>query len=111
MPTTPAGDAPPPASHHFPLAAPPAGDALIIARWPAPAQAVDEGALAAFDALKGLVRAVRNARAEYGVEEKRRVAATLVVADAGLRLALEAEIQVRVCVGGRKEARTEGVWD
>ena len=60
---------------------------------------MDEGALAAFDALKGLVRAVRNARAEYGVEEKRRVAATLVVADAGLRLALEAEIQVWGCWG------------
>ena len=63
---------------------------------------MDEGALAAFDALKGLVRAVRNARAEYGVEEKRRVAATLVVADAGLRQALEAEIQVWVACEGVK---------
>ena len=35
----------------------------------------------------------------------------VVVADAGLRQALEAEIQVWGCVVGRKEARTEGVWD
>ena len=71
------------------------GDALIIARWPASGQAVDEGALSAFEALKGVVRAVRNARAEYGVEEKRKVAATLVVqGDAALSEALTAELQV-----------------
>ena len=40
------------------------------------------------------MRAVRNARAEYGVEEKARVAATIVIEDAALRKELEAEIQV-----------------
>jgi hypothetical protein len=40
------------------------------------------------------VRGIRNARAEYGVEEKRRIAATLVVEDAALREDLTAELQV-----------------
>ena len=49
------------------------------------------------------MRAVRNARAEYGVEEKARVAATIVVeGDSALRAALEAEIQV---VGGSGRGR------
>lgn len=57
---------------------------------------MDHAALEQFGALKGLVRAVRNARAEYGVEEKRKVAATLVVEDEGLRAALTAELPVRL---------------
>lgn len=38
--------------------------------------------------------AVRNARAEYGVELGRRIPATLVVAEPGLRAALAAELPV-----------------
>lgn len=71
-----------------------AGDALIVAPWPVANRPADATALSHFESLKGLVRAVRNARAEYGVEEKRKVAATLVVEDEGLRAALTAELQV-----------------
>jgi hypothetical protein len=38
------------------------------------------------------VRAIRNARAEYGVEEKRRIAATLIVSDPALRASLAGEL-------------------
>ncbi|GAX77411.1 hypothetical protein CEUSTIGMA_g4857.t1 [Chlamydomonas eustigma] len=69
------------------------GEALIIAQWPSEGLVVDEGALSAFNALKGIVKAVRNARAEYGVEEKKRVAATLVVEDTALRQQIMAETQ------------------
>ena len=44
--------------------------------------------------LQAAVRAVRNARAEYGVEPGRKVAATLAVASAELRAALESEADV-----------------
>ncbi len=71
------------------------GEALIIAKWPAPGSTVDRVALSHFEALKSLVKGIRNARAEYGVEEKRKIAATLVVEDAALRAALTAELPVR----------------
>jgi hypothetical protein len=45
-------------------------------------------------ALQAAVSAVRNARAEYGVELGRRIPATLVVAEPGLRAALAAELPV-----------------
>jgi len=68
------------------------GDALIVAPWPATGGAVDSAALSHFDSLKGVVRSVRNARAEYGVEAGRKVAACLVCSEAGLREALSAEL-------------------
>ena len=68
-------------------------DDLISAAWPV-AGAVDEAAMAHFSAAKELVTAVRNARAEYGVELGRRVPAELQVADAGCREALAAELAV-----------------
>ena len=45
-------------------------------------------------ALQAAVSAVRNARAEYGVELGRRVPATLHVAESALRAALAAELPV-----------------
>jgi valyl-tRNA synthetase len=68
-------------------------DDLISAAWPA-AGPVDEEAMAHFSAAKELVTAVRNARAEYGVELGRRVPAELQVADEGCRAALSAELAV-----------------
>ena len=68
-------------------------DDLISAAWPA-AGAVDEEAMAHFSAAKELVTAVRNARAEYGVELGRRVPAELQVADEACREALAAELAV-----------------
>ncbi|KAG2496325.1 hypothetical protein HYH03_005557 [Edaphochlamys debaryana] len=73
------------------------GEALITASWPARGLPVDESALASFEVLKGCVRALRNARAEYNVEPARKIGATLVVEDAATRQALESEIAV-VCL-------------
>ncbi|KAA8495921.1 Valine--tRNA ligase, chloroplastic/mitochondrial 2 [Porphyridium purpureum] len=57
-------------------------EALIIARWPAvDVSVVSANDVAAFQRMQALVRAVRNARAEYQVEPKKRVAVTLQVAD------------------------------
>ena len=68
-------------------------DDLISAAWPV-AGAVDDSAMAHFSAAKELVTAVRNARAEYGVELGRRVPAALQVADQSCREALSAELAV-----------------
>lgn len=70
------------------------GNALITASWPAEGLPRDPQASAQFEALQAVVRAVRNARAEYGVEPGRRIAATVVVADPALRAALESEREV-----------------
>ena len=57
-------------------ATPHRGNALIAAPWPSPDAPVDEAAAAQFGALQAAARAVRNARAEYGVEPGRKIAAT-----------------------------------
>jgi valyl-tRNA synthetase len=54
--------------------------ALIIARWPQPG-AADPAALDQFGHVQGLVRAIRNARAENKVEQARRIPATIVAGD------------------------------
>ena len=54
--------------------------ALIVARWPKPGR-VDEAALADFGHVQELVRAIRNARSENNVEQKRRIPATVVAGD------------------------------
>jgi valyl-tRNA synthetase len=65
-------------------------EALIIARWPrADPTALDAEAEADFGAVMDLVRAIRNARAEKGVEPKRRIAA--IVSAGPRRQLLESE--------------------
>jgi valyl-tRNA synthetase len=51
------------------------GDALIVASWPEPGPAFDEARQ--FEALKEIVREIRNARAEHGVDPARRIAAVV----------------------------------
>ncbi|KAL4422888.1 hypothetical protein ABPG75_009085 [Micractinium tetrahymenae] len=75
-------------------ATPHTGAALIAAPWPSAEAAVDGGADAQFEALQAAVRSVRNARAEYGVEPGRKIAATVRVDDPELRAALQAEAPV-----------------
>ncbi len=55
------------------------GPALITASWSAASAAQDTQAAAQFSALQAIVRAVRNARAEYGVELGRKIAATVLI--------------------------------
>ena len=74
-----------------------------MASWPSRSLPVDGAALEAFAGLQGVVRALRNARAEYNVEAGRKIGATLVVADEGLRKVGGAGLGVAgsaVCVVG-----------
>ena len=57
-----------------------AGEALIVAAWPSKEGAVDAAAVQQFEALQAVVRSIRNARAEYGVELGRKIPATICVA-------------------------------
>jgi len=52
--------------------------ALITAEWPDRDGAVDDAALRAFGRVQALIRAVRNVRAEYQVEPKKRIPAIIV---------------------------------
>ncbi|CAL8463583.1 g3117 [Coccomyxa elongata] len=67
---------------------------LISAPWPSHSGAIDENAIAQYQALQATVGAIRNARAEYNVELGRRIAAQLAVGQADLRAALAAELDV-----------------
>jgi hypothetical protein len=49
------------------------GVTLMKAPWPTHAAAVDAAAVTQFEQLKELVRGVRNARTEYGLEQARKV--------------------------------------
>lgn len=57
----------------------------MLAPWPAKDGAVDKEALAHFEALQAVTRAIRNARAEYGVELGRKIPATVCVSNSTLR--------------------------
>jgi valyl-tRNA synthetase len=69
-------------------------EALISAAWPGTGLPRDGEAEARFEALQAAVRAVRNARAEYGVEPGRRVPATVAAASRGVLEALRQESAV-----------------
>jgi len=59
------------------------GEALIVATWPQMDETAlvrDDEAEGLFGSLQGLVRSVRNARAEYRVEPGKKVAATIFAA-------------------------------
>jgi valyl-tRNA synthetase len=56
------------------------GEALIIARWPAPGP-VDSVSVTRMDGLMEMVRAIRNARTEYEVDPARRIAAIIAAGE------------------------------
>lgn len=70
------------------------GPALIASSWPRHEAAIDSSAVRAFEMLQATVRAIRNARAEYGVDLGRRIPATVLIADTALREAIEQEAVV-----------------
>jgi len=56
------------------------GEALIVAQWPEAGE-TDDDAEAGISLVMDLVRAVRNARSDYDVEQGRRIAAIIVAGD------------------------------
>ena len=73
------------------------GDSLMVAAWPQLADQelpVDAEAIVQFEAVQGLVRAVRNARAEYRVEPGKKVTATFAAGGVAAELmgVLETEL-------------------
>jgi valyl-tRNA synthetase len=71
------------------------GDALIVAPWPVPGE-TDEAAERAFSLLIEIVRAVRNARSEAGVEPGRWIAASIAAGPHADALASQREILSRL---------------
>jgi len=71
------------------------GEALIVAPWPEP-DPLDEAAEAEMGPVMEMVRAIRNARAEYEVEPSRAIAATVVAGDKHDLVAAHADILTRL---------------
>ncbi len=71
------------------------GDALIIAAWPL-AGALDDEAEAQMGPIMEMVRAIRNARAEYEVEPSRAIAAIVVAGDKAGLVRSHADILARL---------------
>lgn len=72
-----------------------AANALMLADWPKMGDTSlvkDSEALAAFECFQALTRSIRNARAEYNVEQGKKISAT-VVASGKLREAIAAEVK------------------
>lgn len=81
-------------SQHSSQSCVPAGDALIIAPWPAKSSPVDAEAVSGFELVKSVVKAVRNARVEYNVEVSNKISATLMVSDSRAAAVLREELPV-----------------
>jgi valyl-tRNA synthetase len=71
------------------------GEALIVATWPA-AAGLDEEAEAEMGLIMEMVRAIRNARAEYDVEPSRAIAAVVVAGDKADLVRSHADILTRL---------------
>lgn len=85
--------------HHLPRASPStdqASHALMLADWPqmddGTPLATDADAISAFECFQALTRSIRNARAEYNVEQGKKISAT-VVASGALKEMIEAELK------------------
>ncbi|KAK8953365.1 Valine--tRNA ligase [Platanthera guangdongensis] len=52
--------------------------ALIVSKWPQSSLPKDEKSMKRFENLQALIRAIRNARAEYSVEPAKRISASIV---------------------------------
>lgn len=84
--------------HHLPRAPMKDGvaaNALMLADWPKmgdTALVKDSDAIATFECFQALTRSIRNARAEYNVEQGKKIPTT-VVASGKLREAIQAEIK------------------
>ena len=115
--------------HHLPRPAKAEGSAvhsLMLADWPQMDDDTplvkDEEAVATFECFQALTRSIRNARAEYNVEQGKKIGAT-IVASGDLKDAIEAEIkslvmlakldpdQVAVVEGGSEEAKAAAAGD
>jgi len=71
-------------------------EALIIARWPDKAGTADEKAEQDFDLMMEMIRGIRNARAESGVEAAKRVTALMAGANQTLLLENQKDILIRL---------------
>merc|ERR1719183_2415205 len=73
-----------------------AAHSLMLADWPqmddSTPLARDEDAVATFECFQALTRSIRNARAEYNVEQGKKISAT-IVAKGDLRVEIEKEIK------------------
>ena len=73
------------------------GDSIMNQSWPRLDAERDAGAVGAFETVQGIVRSIRNARAEYAVEPAKRIPAFVVISDATLMEEVAAELAM---VGG-----------
>jgi len=114
--------------HHLPRAPKADGSAahaLMLADWPQMGDVslvTDKEAVATFECFQALTRSIRNARAEYNVEQGKKISAT-VVAPVGLKEAIEAEVmslivlarldpdEVAVYEAGSDEAKAAAAGD
>jgi len=78
----------------MPTAAGLAGKSLMTQAWPGVGLPRDEEAERTYGVLQSVVRSVRNARAEYGVELGKKVPASVCVADGDLRASLAEELSL-----------------
>ena len=68
------------------------GDSIMNQSWPKLDAERDAGAVGAFETVQGIVRSIRNARAEYAVEPAKRIPAFVVISDATLMEEVAAEL-------------------
>lgn len=83
------------------------GETLMMCDWPELGLGRDEKAVAEFELAQQIVRAIRNARAEYAVEPATRIPGVVVVSDETTKETLQKELNTIASLA-RLDLETEG---
>lgn len=88
------------------------GTSIMLENWPIMAEEnlhVEQGSLSSFRAIQALIRAIRNARAEYNVEAGKKIAAVIKADDKLARYLLEEKVSLSLL--GRLEESSISIVD
>lgn len=80
------------------------GESLILAPWPK-SSIVDHPSLQNFTKIQSIIKSIRNARAEYNVDQAKKIPGEIIISDKGLLETLKTEAKVVVLLAKMEEER------
>lgn len=84
------------------------GESLILAPWPKES-IVDHPSLQNFTKIQSIIKSIRNARAEYNVDQAKKIPGEIIISDKGLLETLKSEAKVVVLLAKMDEDKIQFV--